>query len=360
MVDQRLHRLAHDVLDVLQAVAESVWAQGQLRRPGDLLVLDHHRAGFQPVQRLPDEPDGLAHLLDPDDEAGPAVTVVMGRHLEVVVLIAEVGLGLAQVPRQAGRAQQRAGNTEGETALDVEVPDALEPALPDRLAGEQLAHAPDLTLLLVGPGADLVHGAVGQVLRDPPGPDEGMVHPQPGDELQDVHALLPRPESVRHPGQGAELHPAGREPDPVRGNPVDLHEQQPDGLRALWCLHTEQFLHTEAVRRLVEDRRQVVHPGDERGALRPVPVLGVLLDPGVQVADDHPRLGDRLALQVEDEPKYAVRGRVLWTHVDDEAFLGGEVAGERRLPVAAGDRVDPAFGGLPRTCGVRIRFGRHW
>ena len=109
----------------------------ELRRPGDLLVLDHDRARLEPVQRLLDDLQRLVHLGHADQVAAPGVAGVGGRHLEVVGLVAEVGLGLAQVPGQAGGAQDRAGDAEREAAGDVEVADVLEPALPDRLAGEQ-------------------------------------------------------------------------------------------------------------------------------------------------------------------------------------------------------------------------------
>jgi hypothetical protein len=131
---------------------------------------------------------------------------------------------------------------------------------------------------------------------------------------------------------------------------VDLHHQHPDGLRALGHLDAEQLLDGHAVAGLVEQRGQVVHPRHEGRALRPVAVLGVLLDAGVQVADHDARLGHRLALEVEDEPEHAVRRRVLGPHVDDEPLLARDVErAERAVPVAAGDRVDGALGGLPRA-----------
>ena len=83
----------------------------------------------------------------------------------------------------------------------------------------------------------------------------------------------------------------------------------------------EQPLDAEAVGRLVEERREVVHPGAERDALRPGAVLHVLLDAGVQVADAAAGLGDRLAVELEDQPEHAVRRRVLRAHVDDDALL---------------------------------------
>ena len=73
----------------------------------------------------------------------------------------------------------------------------------------------------------------------------------------------------------------------------------------------EQLLDPEAVGRLVEERRQVIHARDEGDALDPAAEFGVLLDAGVQVADDHAGLGDGLALEFKHQPEHAVRGRVL-------------------------------------------------
>jgi hypothetical protein len=88
------------------------------------------------------------------------------------------------------------------------------------------------------------------------------------------------------------------------------------------------------------------HPRDERRPLRPGAVLRRLLDAGVQVADDDAGLGDRLALQVQDQAQDAVGGGVLRAHVDHEALVLVRVGAEGLVPVAAGDRVDPALGGL--------------
>ena len=109
----------------------------------------------------------------------------------------------------------------------------------------------------------------------------------------------------------------------------------------------EQLLDAEAVRGLLVQRRQVVHPRAERDALGPGAELHVLLDAGVQVADAAAGLGHRLAVDLEDQPEHAVRRRVLRAHVDDDALLAeargllGDVG-----PVAAGGGEDPALGGL--------------
>ena len=171
--------------------------------------------------------------------------------------------------------------------------------------------------------ADLVERARGHVLGDAAGPDERVVHPQAGDQLEQVEHQLPLAEADRHHGQRADLHAAGGDADQVGGDPVELHQQDPHHLRLLRdvVLDVEEPLHAEAVGRLVVERRQVVHPGAERDALRPGAELHVLLDAGVQVADAAAGLGDRLALELEDQPEHAVRGRVLRAHVDDDAVL---------------------------------------
>ena len=107
VVDQRLHRGVHDLLDVLERVAHAVRAERELRRPGDLRVVDHHRAGLEPVEHLLDDLERLAHLGDLDHEPRPAVAAVIGRHLEVERLVAQVRARSCAGPR-AGR--RRAGS----------------------------------------------------------------------------------------------------------------------------------------------------------------------------------------------------------------------------------------------------------
>ena len=51
VVDQGLHRLAHDVRDVIGRVAEPVRAHGKLGWPADLGVLDHDRDRAAAVAR---------------------------------------------------------------------------------------------------------------------------------------------------------------------------------------------------------------------------------------------------------------------------------------------------------------------
>ncbi len=65
----------------------------------------------------------------------------------------------------------------------------------------------------------------------------------------------------------------------------------------------------------------------------------------MQVADAAAGLGDRLAFDFQDESQYAVCGRMLRTHIDDDAFLTRAVKGfGDGVPVLAGDRDHSGFG----------------
>ncbi len=98
---------------------------------------------------------------------------------------------------------------------------------------------------------------------------------------------------------------------------------------------------TQAVRRFVEERREIVHPGDEGDALRPVAVFQVLLDAGVQIADAATGFGDDLALDLQDQPQHPVGRWMLGTHVDHDAFAGVLAGrGHHVVPVLSADHHD--------------------
>ena len=188
----------------------------------------------------------------------------------------------------------------------------------------------------------------GRSLRDAAGAHERVVHAQAGHHLEQPQDLLAVAEAVGHRGERAHLEAAGRERDEVRGDALELERDDADQLGARRDVvdDAEQLLDGEDVARLVGDAREVVHARHERDGLGPGAVLEVLLDAGVQVADAAAGLGDRLALQLEDEAQHAVRRRVLRTHVDDDALLLALGGREHGVPVAAGDGVDASLGGV--------------
>src|SRR5579875_1691221 len=357
VVDERFHGLAHDVGDVLGSRAQAVGAEGQLRGPADLGVRDHHRVvggplAGEPAEALVDDLERLLDLVHPDHVPAVGVAGVHGGHVELVGFVTAVRLALAQVPRQPGAAQHRPRHAERDAALQVEVGDALRPGDEDRVGVDQLAQVADEPGRLPEELPDLADRAWRQVLGHTARPDVGVVHPQAGDQLEQVEHPFTEPQALQEDRGGAELHAERAEAAEVGGDPVELHHQHPDDLRPLGdlVLDAEQLLHRQAVRHLVEDRHQVVRPGAERDALRPGAVLHVLLDAGVQVPDADPDLCDGLAVQGEDEPQHPMRGRVLGAHVDDQvtgAWRVGHLVrgGDDLVPVLAGHRVHAALGG---------------
>ena len=321
MIDQGLHRLLHDVLDVLHGIADAVRTHGQLRGPPQLRVFDHHRSGGQPVEALLDDAQRLAHLLQPHLVASEAVACVSQGHLEVIGLVAAVRLLLPQVPGHTRGAHHRAGDPEREHVLRGDMPDAHRALAPDGAARQEL-------LVLVDPpghqlqeGPDAICGAVGQVHRQAAHANVRVVQAQAGDHLEDPQDLLPLAKAVQHHRDGAQLEAGRRQPHQVRGDAVQFHHHHPNDLGSGRSLDPQQSFNGQAICRLVEERGEVVGSSDEGDALLPRAVLGVLLDAGVQVADHRAAAHDVLAVQCQDHPEHPVGRGVLGPHVDDHGLL---------------------------------------
>ena len=203
---------------------------------------------------------------------------------------------------------------------------------------------------------DEIQRSVRKILGDAARPDVGVIHPQTRDQLERVQHLLPLAESDGHHGKCADLHAAGGDAHQMRGDAIQLHHQHPNDVGLLWDLRldVEQPLHTQAVGRLLVQRREVVHPGTEGDPLSPATELHVLFDAGVQVADAATGLGDRFALQFQDQPQYAVCGRMLGTHVDHDSLVATlGLLGDDGVPILSGDGVDVALSRVGRgTIGI--------
>ena len=226
--------------------------------------------------------------------------------------------------RDAGRAQERSGDTEAERDVGLQDPDPTVTVDPDLVLGQKLFVLVDLGREGVDERLHFLERAVGQVSREAAGADERVVHAQARDELEDVKDLLALAEAVEHHRERAELHAPGRQPHQVRRDPVELHQQHADRLRARRGRRAEQPLDGHAVRGLVEERREVIRARDERDALRPV-----------EVADHGVRVDYCFPVELEDETQHAVGRGVLRAHVDDQCVLAG--ARDDRVPVLAAD-----------------------
>ena len=190
VVDERLHRLV----------------DAGPRRRRDLLVLHPVVARRHLVDDLADDPHRLADLVEPDGVAVEGVAVGADDHVELDLVVGEVRHVPAQVPRHAGRAQDRAGGAEAPWPPRGDHADALEPLAPDGLAGHE--HV----VLVEAIGQDdssrcstSSRQSVGQVGGHAAGADEVVVHPQAGDlleEAQDLFALAPAVDHHRRRRRG--------------------------------------------------------------------------------------------------------------------------------------------------------------
>jgi hypothetical protein len=135
------------------------------------LSCDHDGAlgALEPVEGLLDDLQRLVHLVDADADAVVGVAARAGDDVEVVGLVAAVGLGLAQVVRQAGRAQHRAGDAERHTAGQVEVADTDHAALEQRVLVEQQLELVQALAQLADDLADLSTAPCGRSWATPPG-----------------------------------------------------------------------------------------------------------------------------------------------------------------------------------------------
>ena len=178
-----------------------------------------------------------------------------------------------------------------------------------------------------------------------------MVHTQPSDRLEQVENEFAIAETTRHDGECADLHTAGSDGDEVGRDAVEFEHQDPQDLRLLGNvgLDVEQFLDRCDICGLVGERRNIVHAGAKRDALRPRAELHVLFDAGVQVADAGACFGDDFAVDLKDQAQHTMCRRVLRTHIDDNA-VAFEAVGADRVPVLAGDRVNRSGRSLVAAC----------
>ena len=244
------------------------------------------------------------------------------RDLEVEVLVGAVRRGLAQVPRVAGGAQQRPGHAVGEQRLLVERRDVAQPLQHDLVLHQDREELVDALGHDLRERADLLLPADRDVLEDAADLEVARVHALARGHLEQVEDLLAVAEAVPEHRDRAEVERGRAEPDQVRHDPVELHVDHAQVLRARRHLEVEDRLDRAAERHRVEVVGEVVHPLDDRDRLPVRLVLGGLLDPGVDVADHRLDVAHDLGLERRDQPQHAVRRRVVRAEVDRQQLLG--------------------------------------
>ena len=98
-----------------------------------------------------------------------AIAVARDRNLEVDLGVFVVGLRPAQIPRHAGGAQRRTGESPGQRLLGRHHADIDGALLPDAVAGQQVFQIVDEFRKRLGPFGDPLGQPGRQILITPPG-----------------------------------------------------------------------------------------------------------------------------------------------------------------------------------------------
>ena len=146
--------------------------------------------------------------------------------------------------------------------------------------------------------------------------------PLPRGVLDDVVDLLALLERVQKRGERPEVERHGADVQQVVVQPHQLGEDRAEILAPRRELDPQQLLDRMMPGDLVRQRRDVVHPVDDRHVLVEVQMLAELLEPAVQIADVRHRVDDLLAVERQHQPQRRVRRRMLRTEVQrPQVFL---------------------------------------
>ena len=303
VMNQRLHR-------GVQLVA---------RRQGDLAVVRDDRTLGQAVERLLDQVERGAHLVDADAEARIDVArLFRDRRIAELAVAAVAAVGGAQVIRHARGAQVRPRHAHLDREVRRHHADADRTRKPNRVRADQLVVLVDL---IAHEGDDLAAAcleALRQILGNAADLAVPRVHAGAAGHLEQVEHLVARTEAVEEQGDAAEVDGAGAEKHEVRVNARQLLEDHADPLGAARHLELEGLLRCHAERGLATEEGQVVHARHVRNRLPVRLLLDVLLDAGVDVADLALDADDDLAVERRHHAEHAVRRRVVRAEVDLE------------------------------------------
>jgi hypothetical protein len=104
-----------------------------------------------------------------------------------------------------------------------------------------------------------------------------------------------------------------------------MRESSLKPLGARWNFELKELFDRQRVRRIVDHRREVVDTVGEGDNLLVKLRLAGLLDAGVEIPDVRSERDDGLAVQLDDEAKHTVGGRMLRTHVEDHGLVADGV-----------------------------------
>ena len=143
----------------------------------------------------------------------------------------------------------------------------------------------------------------------------------PRSKLADVVDPLALIECVEKARKRPEIERDGADVQQVVVNPHQLGKNRADVAAPRGDLDSEQLLDGVEPGNLVRDRRDVVHPIDDRHVLVVREVLAQLLEAAVQIADVGNGFHDPFTVQREHQPQRRVRCGVLRTEVQGPEIL---------------------------------------
>ena len=314
VVDELLH-LLHDLLLLGQAALSIDNVDGAV---GD------------GVDGLTQDPQALAHLLDTAEIAVVAVADRSHRDVEVVLLVVQIGVGLADIVIDAGAAEHWPGEAVGDGILLGDDPDILRPVHEDRIAGQEIGDLVEGDREALEEGVELGREALGKVTDLPADARVARGEAGSGQEFAEIIDLLALREGVEEDGDRPDVHGAGAEAEKVRRDPGKLTADHADRLAARGKFPSHQLLDGASVGDVVGERSQIVEPVRVGHELVVLHVLRDLLVPAVKVADLGLRLDDLLAVQIQDDAEDPVGGGMGWAEIQrhrfPEQFACGEMA----------------------------------
>lgn len=268
-----------------------------------------------PLGILADDADGLADFLHTHLETGVAVTLRGHGDIELIVFVAEVGVGFAQVAVHAAGAQVVACHAAAQSHLTGDDTHTHQTVDEHLVVEEKLFHLIHGLERVVAEIKNLFLDALGQVARH--AADAGVAGGEAGAAnlfVEVMHALLFF-ESVEEGGHGACVHGVHTRAEEAGGNARQLAAEHADSLTALGQLPTEQLLHRAGVGDVVAHGGEVVHAVRVGHKLVVVAVLRDFFHAAVQVADDGVTGHNLLTVNDNLEAQHAVCRGVGGTHI---------------------------------------------
>ena len=294
-------------------------SRGRRRRAHEarhLLGQDTAGVMVQPLQRLANDGDGLAHLLHPDAVAAVDVGPIVGGDHEVQFGIRRVGMVPPEIPGNPRGPQHGAGDTQVEAFLRLQDSQPHGPLEEDVGPVAERLVVVDLLLQPVHHLPAPVGEAHRDVVPDTTYPHVLVGHPGARVGLEEVQDEVPVPHPIEERGHEADVLDEGGVPHDVGGQPLELVRHDPDVLGPRGDGDAQGLLHGHEVDVLPREARHVagaVHEGDH---LVVAAVLADLLDAAVQ--ESHLRVGvhDDLPVDLHPEIPQPMGHGVLGPHVD--------------------------------------------